>query len=139
VPLAASLGVVSPAIPACTPQQPAESAGQDTAPASAPVEETIVFANAAFYCDRPEPERTVRGVLLRVDVITGPDTREHPARLRTDAGEWGVYVAGLPEDVLDAIIGEPAWVTGKWIPADAQNPVEEVWIARVRRDRRDGR
>lgn len=92
-----------------------------------------MFANAPFYRDRPEPERTVHGILIRVDAVTGPDTREHPVRLRTEAGEWGVYVAGLPEEVLDAIVDRPSWITGKWIPADEQNQVEEVWIARVGR------
>ena len=130
--LAACLVLLAPVSLAGGGEEPDDEAGHGAASSSTQFEETIVFANESFYRDRPEPERTVRGILFRVDAVTGPDTREHPIRLSTEAGEWGVYVAGLPEAVLDSIVDRPWWITGKWIPADEQNPVEEVWIGRVR-------
>lgn len=103
----------------------------ETAPAPGPGESVKLFADEPFYRARSEPERQVRGVLSRVAVRTGPNTREHPLRLRTDKGEWGVYSEGLPSRLLDAIVSRPLIVTGKWIDLQSEGAAVEVWIGEV--------
>jgi hypothetical protein len=96
-----------------------------------PGEVIKLFADETFYRDRAEAERRVRGVLSRVAVRTGPNTREHPVRLRTKEGEWGVYSEGLSSRMLDAIMGRPLIITGKWIDQGQEGAPLEVWIGEV--------
>ncbi len=96
------------------------------------VEESItVFANNTHYQERDEPERQVCGVLLRVAVRTGPNTREHPIRLQTDQGDWGVYSEGIMPDLLDTLVDRPLCLTGKWVDQSDQGAPIEVWIGRI--------
>lgn len=90
-----------------------------------------LFADNSIYLHRDEPVRTVSGVLSRVAVRTGPNTREHPIRLRTDEGEWGVYSEGLSPRLLDAIIDRPLRIKGKWIDQSKEGAPVEVWIGEV--------
>lgn len=90
-----------------------------------------LFADNDIYLYRPEPVRIVNGVLSRITVRTGPNTREHPIRLRTDEGEWGVYSEGLSPQLLDTIIDRPLRIKGKWIDQSKEGAPVEVWIGKV--------
>lgn len=90
-----------------------------------------LFADKPHYRIRNEPERTVNGVLSRVAVRTGPNTREHPIRLHTEQGEWGVYSEGISQRLLEAIIDQPLRITGKWIDQSNEGAPIEVWIGEV--------
>lgn len=96
-----------------------------------PGDSIILFANNPNYRIRDEPEQTVNGVLARIAVRTGPNTREHPIRLRTEHGEWGVYSEGLSPQLLDAIVDQPLSITGKWIDQSNEGLPVEVWIGEV--------
>ena len=94
--------------------------------------ETVrVFAGKTFYEDRSEPEVTLEGMLIRVPVRNGPNTREHPIRLKTDDGEWGVYTEGLPVDLIDSLLNQPLTITGKWIDQSAEGYPVEFWVGAV--------
>lgn len=90
-----------------------------------------LFADKPHYLIRDESEQTVNGVLSRVPVRTGPNTREHPIRLRTAQGEWGIYSEGISPILLDAIIDRPLRITGKWIDQSHEGAPVEVWIGEV--------
>ena len=90
-----------------------------------------VFAGKAFYEERSEPEVTLQGTLFRIPVRTGPNTREHPVRLKTSDGEWGVYTEGVPLDMIDSLLNQPLTVTGKWIDQSAEGYPLEFWLGEV--------
>lgn len=94
-------------------------------------EPLTVFASNRHYLERVEPERQACGVLLRVAARTGPNTREHPVRLVTDEGAWGVYVEGIAPDLLDTLLDRPLCLTGKWVDQRDQAAPIEVWIGRI--------
>jgi hypothetical protein len=90
-----------------------------------------LFADEPFYRERAEAEQRVQGVLSRVPVRTGPNTREHPVRLQTKDGQWGVYSEGLSSRMLDALMDRPLIVTGKWIDQSQEGAPVEVWIGEI--------
>lgn len=94
-------------------------------------EPITIFANNTHYRDREESERQVCGVLLHVVVRTGPNTREHPIRLQTDQGDWGVYSEGIAPDLLGTVVNRPLCLTGKWVDQSDQGAPIEVWIGKI--------
>lgn len=87
-----------------------------------------IFADEAFYRERPEPEETLRGILHAVEARPGPDTREHPLELETEGRRYGVYVAGVDPRVLSPFVGRTVEVTGKRVDLRSEGFDVEIWI-----------
>lgn len=123
-------GLLTGCLPA-NDKQPGEQVVEVTATTPLAEESITVFANNTHYRVREEAERQVCGVLRRVAVRTGPNTREHPVRLRTDQGDWGVYSEGIAPDFLDTLVDRPLCLTAKWVDQSDQGAPVEVWIGRI--------
>jgi|GEM_PF-5995411 len=91
-----------------------------------------LLANNPQYQLRKEVEQTVHGILYRVEVSTGPNTRDLAIRLRTEQGDWGVYSEGISDTVLNQIIDRPISLNAKWIDQSAEGFAIEVWVGTVR-------
>lgn len=90
-----------------------------------------VFATQRHYQLRTEPEETVPGYLYRVDIGTGPNTRDLAIRIRTDQGDWGVYTEGIDDEFLDQYLDQPIVVRAKWVDLSVDGFATEVWIGSI--------
>jgi len=92
---------------------------------------TSVFANERWYRDRPEPERTWHGTLVRVSPVSGPKGRTALTHaLRTEAAEIPVYGAGAGE-ALAPFVGKHVAVAAKMVDLSAEGFGRELWVARI--------
>ena len=92
---------------------------------------TSVFANEPWYRDRPEPERTWHGTLVRVSPVSGPGGRTALTHaLRTEQAEIPVYGAGAAE-ALAPFVGKHVAVAAKMVDLSAEGFGGELWIARI--------
>jgi len=136
--VALAAGIMAGCQPQLAPEEPRQAGQHTFSPQNEALEKplpttetTPFFAGKSFYENRSEPEVTLEGTLIRVPVRTGPNTREHPIRLTTDEGEWGVYAEGLQNDLLDSLLNQPLRITGKWIDQSAEGYAMEFWVGGV--------
>lgn len=128
-------GLVGTSVTGCGGARRAGSGGPEEEAATSseqPAAPLTVFAGKAFYRERSEPEERLRGVLRRVPVRTGPDTRDMPLRLTTDAGEkLAVYVSGFDLAALGPFVDRRVEIVGKRIDQRAEGYDVEVWIGTI--------
>lgn len=79
-----------------------------------------IYADRPFYRERPEPEQTWTGVLRRVQVPTGPNTREHPYKLEITGEFLALYISGPEESSAAHYLGRQVEITGKRIDCVAR-------------------
>lgn len=87
-----------------------------------------MFADEAWYQERPEPEVRREGILTPHPHVVGPGDRGGlDFALHGTHGVDLVYSAGA-EDRLTRLVGRPVVVYGKLVEVDGR---AELWIGRV--------
>jgi hypothetical protein len=86
-----------------------------------------IFAEKPFYLARPEPEQGWTGMLRRVPVLPGPNTRDLPYHLETSREVLRIYAAGPEEALLKPFVDRPVEVVGKRIDLQAEGFSIELW------------
>lgn len=94
----------------------------------------VVYADQAWYRERPEAEREWRGVLRPRKVIEGPMARSALRYdLVTNDDAIPVYA---PTDAVDAFANEPVAIRGKQIDLSNADGELELWPGTITRGTR---
>lgn len=99
--------------------------------AESPLTRVTIFADEAFYRERPEREQVLEGRLRRSEVRTGPNTRDMPFALLVNDRRYVVYSGGVEDKVLAPFVGRDIEIVGKLIDQSAEGFGDEIWIARL--------
>ena len=95
---------------------------------------TKIYADAEWYRDRRESEKTWRGVLQKRDTPLGPATRPSQSYvLVTNKARLPVYAANVDEQ-LAPYVGRRVVVRGKLVDLTRDGFGEELWVASIRSD-----
>lgn len=90
-----------------------------------------IFADRRFYRERPEAEESFRGILRRVEVREGPDTRDLPFLLVVGEERLSVYTSGFDDEELRSFVDRKVEVIGKRIDLRPEGFGVEIWIATI--------
>jgi hypothetical protein len=95
---------------------------------------TKIYADAEWYCDRRESEKSWRGVLQKRDAPLGPATRPSQSYvLVTNKTRLPVYAANV-DGQLAPYVGRRVVVRGKLVDLTRDGFGEELWVASIRSD-----
>lgn len=96
----------------------------------------VIYADEAWYRERPEPEETWQGILRRRPAVEGPGGRPGLTfALHSTDNELPVYAAGADER-LAPHVGTPVVVSGKLVDLRGEGFGRELWIGTIRPQQR---